>query len=104
MDVAITTEAGYVVPFTGAGSSVGGVTDPFSLPPATCHSRFGEAQLDLLGGQYQGMYTKQLVVPSIGASNLPHNHNLLAGAIKALVSPACGICTFGQKQRRKATS
>jgi hypothetical protein len=72
-----------------AGAGAGAAPVPVALPPSTYQSRFGDAQFDLLGGQYQGLYAEQSVVPIGGAAAAPDTRQLLNGAIRAATSPAC---------------
>ena len=64
-------------------AGAGGAPMPVALPPSNYRERFGDAQYDLLQGQYQGLYTEQSVSPLGGAAQPPNTQTLLSGAIRA---------------------
>ena len=89
MVTSIPTAAGSAVPLAGSSDGTGDALTPFVLPPITYRLWFTNAQFDLLGGQYQDLYAKQSVIPTIGAVKPPHTKNLLTGSIQSLALPAC---------------
>ena len=58
MAAVIPPASGKLVSPALTGDIIGGAAATFALPPDTYQTRFGEAQFDLLEGQYRGLYTK----------------------------------------------